>query len=172
MPCAFHHHLWGPAEHRGRQPWILSLPPSPYMPLSLDFLLVKWKRKHASHRTMVRRKELGKEFLLKRICLSTALPLGRVSRLCQSMRSELARPFHLHSSHNVSMLIDSGFFWFAENIPCFLNPGVSLEWGWLFLPSVFGHPVAQRHQNGPTDFLENSQCSVSFQLITSSCNKP
>ena len=127
-------------EHGGRQSWF-SLPPSPYVPLSLDFLLVKWKRKHTPHRTMVRRKELKKEFLLKRICLSTALPLGRVSRLCQSMRSKLARPLHLHSSRNVSMLIDSGFVSFTENIPCFLNPGVSLEWGWLFLPSVLGTPL-------------------------------
>ena len=156
-------------EHGGRQSWF-SLPPSPYVPLSLDFLLVKWKRKHTPHRTMVRRKELKKEFLLKRICLSTALPLGRVSRLCQSMRSKLARPLHLHS-----LCEHVNWFWV-----CLIHRKYSLlsqSWSIFRVRVVvsaicFGHPVAQRHQNGPTDFLENSQCSVSFQLITSSSDKP
>ena len=160
-------------EHGGRQSWIISLPPPPYVPLSLDFLLVKWKRNHAFHRAMVRRKELRKELLLKKICLSIALPLGRMSRLCQSMRSELAHAFHLHSSHNVvSMLIDSGFVWSTENIPCFLNPGVSSEWGWLFLPSVLGTELPRGTRVDLLTFWRIPSALFSFQLIISSCNKP
>lgn len=79
------------------QSWIVSLPLPNYILLSHTVSSL-WNEKETMHLLQPRwgvRKELSKEFLPRRSCLSTALPIGRVSKLCfrPSVGSEIIYPF-------------------------------------------------------------------------------